>query len=458
MPLASLSHYLSLDSPTAGLYTLAKWGSLAALVLAIRTWSRGFVCREERKLAGKTYLLVGGFSSTGLSVFSSLAARGAQIIALHPTPLSPSVVQLLLVLRSSSENERLYAEECDLTSVRSIRDFVLRWKKDAREGLVGDLEARLDGIVFCDGEGAGAPSSLAIGAEQAWALDTGDERLSEYRLSRLTGRHALVQLLMPILLRSAATSTSPLRLINTVSPYYSAIAPGSFRPGDLDYLAPDAPPFPRSQPWLAEGQVALASVLLWRELQRRVSTAASASAAAPSPSADAPPKLSDLPLPSTPLLALSVCPGLTRASLRAHIAPSLATPLRLIVFIACHPLIWLFAKSADEAAQGVLGALLGDVEGSSADNGSSEGKKADGEDTTGRMRVRGGALYREGIEVRIPALDSVDPSVGAELWDSETKLVERLLLAAAEQDKKGKAAAASPNGGTPASTERRKDV
>lgn len=59
---------------------------------------------------------------------------------------------------------------------------------------------------------------------------------------------------------------------------------------------------------------------------------------------------------------------------------------------------------------------------------------------------------------RIPALDSVDPSVGAELWDSETKLVERLLLAAAEQDKKGKAAAASPNGGTPASTERRKDV
>ena len=97
----------------------------------------------------------GGFSGAGLEVLQFLAAQGAQVIALHPDPTSASVVQLLMLLRSTSSNERIYVEECDLSSIDSIKGFIQKWQKDAKSGMVQDLEARIDGIIFCDGEGAG---------------------------------------------------------------------------------------------------------------------------------------------------------------------------------------------------------------------------------------------------------------------------------------------------------------
>lgn len=38
-------------------WTLTKWFSALSLVWGLRTWSRGYVCREEKELAGKTYIL-----------------------------------------------------------------------------------------------------------------------------------------------------------------------------------------------------------------------------------------------------------------------------------------------------------------------------------------------------------------------------------------------------------------
>ncbi|KAL7338766.1 RNA binding protein [Rhodotorula toruloides] len=214
MPLASLVHWLSSTPTSSTLSTLALWGSLAALVVGLRAWSKGYVCKEERGLAGKTFLLTGGFSGVGLAVFQHLAAAGAQVIVLTPDPSSPSTIQLLLLLRSSTSNERLYAEECDLDSPASIKRFVEGWKKDAREGMVKDLEARIDGIVFCD-----------EGGTMEWREKAGRV---------LTGRHMLVQLLMPVLLRSAATSTSPIRIVNTLdSPFYAAVTPDTFDPPSL---------------------------------------------------------------------------------------------------------------------------------------------------------------------------------------------------------------------------------
>ncbi|EGU11104.1 RNA binding protein [Rhodotorula toruloides ATCC 204091] len=214
MPLASLVHCLSFTPASSTLSTLAFWGSLAALVVGLRAWSKGYVCKEERGLAGKTFLLTGGFSGIGLAVFQHLAASGAQVIVLTADPSSPSTIQLLLLLRSSTSNERLYAEECDLASAASIKRFVQGWKKDAREGMVKDLEARIDGIVFCD--------------------EAGETRWQEKARKLLTGRHMLVQLLMPVLLRSAATSTSPIRIVNTLdSPFYAAVTPDTFDPASF---------------------------------------------------------------------------------------------------------------------------------------------------------------------------------------------------------------------------------
>lgn len=70
MPLASLVHWLSTAPVSSTLATLAVWGSLAALVVGLRTWSKGYVCQEERGLAGKTFLL------TVRSLHSSQLERG----------------------------------------------------------------------------------------------------------------------------------------------------------------------------------------------------------------------------------------------------------------------------------------------------------------------------------------------------------------------------------------------
>jgi len=292
--------------------------------------------------------------------------------------------------------------------------------------MMGEHEVRLDGVVFLEGDAPGSSaadtSALALGAAQNWAAQRAapDERLSRHRMRRLTGRHALVQLLLPVLVQSASTSTSPLRIISTVSPLYAIAAaqPTKFRPDDLDYTLKPAhggdaqqqqqQRYPSGAPWEAEGRIALAAVLLWRELQARLASLATAK---PGPTST-----SSTTTSAAPILAVSVCPGLTRASLFATLAPSVRrAPMRLALAIVCTPLVWLLAKSADEAAQGVLGALLGPVEGESEAVRAAKGpegaaveqdevkggrKEVDSREGKRRMRVRGGALYREGREVR----------------------------------------------------------
>ncbi|GAA5895384.1 hypothetical protein JCM6882_006237 [Rhodosporidiobolus microsporus] len=456
MPLPLAATHLG---STEGFYTVAKWGAAAATVLAARRWAAGYRCpaAEEGELAGKTYILVGAFSSTGLSVFSTLAAHNCQIIALHPSPLSPSIVQLLLLLRSSTSNDRLYAEECDVTSLASIRAFVARWQKDARAGMVQDLETKVDGVVFCDGNGAGE-EALPYGVPAQLVEQPGGDSVERYRLEHLTGRHALVQLLLPTLLRSASTSTSPVRIVNCVNPFYSAVAPGSFFPSSIAYASSPSPtsstspasPFPSKAPWVAMARVAVASILLWSEFQQRLSSSA------PSPSSH--PLPADVPAPaapSTPILALSLSPGLTRSTLRTLLRANPSSPhfsvLGLALYVLLFPLIWAFAKSAGEAAEGVVAALVGDVEGREK----VRGKKAKGDEAEGlkekrkgedeieggkRMVVRGGALYREGVEVRLPLLASLPLTAAAEVWDNECKLVERVLVEIVKEEKERKAA------------------
>ncbi|GAA5865931.1 hypothetical protein JCM1840_006305 [Sporobolomyces johnsonii] len=449
MPLPVAIHALS--SPDA-LLTLAKWGGLPAAVLVVRSWAKGYVCREDRNLAGKTFILTGCFSGTGLSVLQSLADRGAQIIALHPSPTSASVVQLLMLVRSVSSNERIYVEECDLSSVSSIKTFVQSWQRDAKSGMVQDIEARVDGIVFCEGDGAGE-ESMGYGVGVTYARQVADaDKLERRHATHLTGRHALVQLLLPTLLRSASTSTSPIRIVNQVSPFYAAVTPSTFHPLDLDYTSPERP-YPSKAPWLAEGQVALASVLLWREFQSRIRLASSSQPSSTAPPPSAPPSAAAAPT-SSPILALSVCPGLTRSSIRQTLRASPShpyfSPAGLALYLLIWPLVWLFAKSAGEAAEGIMGALMGNTEGEQkrgkgkkvkGPDGKEEDVKKEGEDGKDgvrRMTVKGGALYREGLEVRITMLEALDPSVAVQLWDAESKRVERLLSAAVKAEKETK--------------------
>ncbi|KAL8790982.1 MAG: hypothetical protein Q9195_006127 [Heterodermia aff. obscurata] len=85
----------------------------------------------------------GGTSGVGAAVAHSLAARGAQIILLtHHAQSDPFLVDYIDDLRTSTNNELIYAEQVDLASLQSIRLFATKWVDNAPP-------RRLDMVILC---------------------------------------------------------------------------------------------------------------------------------------------------------------------------------------------------------------------------------------------------------------------------------------------------------------------
>ncbi|SCZ97587.1 BZ3500_MvSof-1268-A1-R1_Chr4-3g07272 [Microbotryum saponariae] len=396
------------------------------VVFGLRNWARGFINEAERDLHGKTYLLVvryasptliftswrraqktrgqGCFSGPGLSLLQALAARGAQIVALHPDPMDAEVTQLILLLRSAARNERIYADQCDMLSIASVQRFAAQWSKNGKSGMVQDLEAKIDGVVFSDGLGSGlsaAPTSQEIHQVQ------------------VRSRLAMIQFLLPVLLKSSRNSTSGVRIVSQVSPLYSAALDHSTTLS-LNCILPDerasAPATDNvfyGSSWRTQGRSALAAILLVQELHTRFATR------------------------NPNLLFISVCPGFTRSFLHASIGNIRrgGWPLRLLAY----PFIWVFAKSASEASQILLTALLADVRKPEVIDPAAppdEGAvcRATKSEIPPVVILRGGTLVREGREVRIMGLDSRN-LLGSNLWAHENLAIDAELKLAAERKK-----------------------
>ena len=72
-----------------------------------------------------------------------LATRGAQVVLLtHYTPSDPFLVDFIDDLRASTNNELIYAEQVDLSSLHSIRVFATKWVDNAPP-------RRLDMVILC---------------------------------------------------------------------------------------------------------------------------------------------------------------------------------------------------------------------------------------------------------------------------------------------------------------------
>ncbi|CAD6592150.1 MAG: hypothetical protein ASARMPRED_006052 [Alectoria sarmentosa] len=85
----------------------------------------------------------GGTSGVGAAVAQNLATRGAQIILLtHHASSDPFLVDYIDDLRGSTNNELIYAEQMDLSSLQSIRVFATKWVDNAPP-------RRLDMIILC---------------------------------------------------------------------------------------------------------------------------------------------------------------------------------------------------------------------------------------------------------------------------------------------------------------------
>ncbi|KAJ3553769.1 hypothetical protein NM688_g3440 [Phlebia brevispora] len=386
-------------------------------VIAIATFvvtyafAQGRVTNRERDLHARTIMITGGFSPLGMTLISSLASRGAHIIAVSQYPLShPQVTLLIPALRTETKNENIFAEYADLSSPKSIREFCTRF-------LTGD-DQRLDAIILAhEYQGRGSFSQSAV-----------QESKREYGA---LASFLITTLLLPALL--VAPVERDIRVINVVNPFYAAAIP-SFTSSLLSSLSPEAEPHPATRSvFVSEGHRALRTVVFARHLQRILNAlpnrAPTLDPQGP-PGADMPKTQTNppqaektdkksAPVPSN-IISVSVCPGITRAETlsalfgceRTH-DPEGYSRKGLLMYWILFPLIWLFAKSSGMGMQSVLHVLflptpfkralahayasvdatLAAQEKAAASNESKDEKKIVGDMFT--EVVKPGALYRE---------------------------------------------------------------
>lgn len=110
----------------------------------------------------------GGTSGIGAEVARDLATRGAQIILLtHYAPNDPFLVDYIEDLRTACNNELVYAEQVDLSSLHSIRLFATKWVDNAPP-------RRLDMIVLCANVMTpwwGRKRTTVDGLEEEWMVN-----------------------------------------------------------------------------------------------------------------------------------------------------------------------------------------------------------------------------------------------------------------------------------------------
>lgn len=183
----------------------------------------------------------GGFTPLGLTLLQELARRGAHIIALSPEPiLSTRIATIIEVLRSTTSNENIFAEECDLTSPVAIREFCSQFSK---------TKGRLDGIVF-------AHEYSHIGSLLPTRSNSVKDELE--RQTRSLATFLFTTQLLELLL--VAPTERDIRIVNIINPFYAAAAT-NFTPS-TDSL-PKKPSI-----FLQEGRRSLQTAILTRHLQR----------------------------------------------------------------------------------------------------------------------------------------------------------------------------------------------
>jgi hypothetical protein len=228
----------------------------------------------------------------GLTLIQDLAQRGAHIVALSPDAIdSPNVDTLITLLRSTTNNEHIFAEQCDIASPKSVRSFCSRF-------LVG-TDKRLDALVF-------AHEYQHIGS----LLSPRCQWEAAEREERSLATFLMVTLLLPALL--VAPVERDIRIINVVNPFYAAAS------RDLSFGAPPSNASTTSKhrhksAILLEGARALRSAIFIRHLQR-VLDALPSTAQVP-PTSD---KSSAIPVISpkaqkSNIVAVSVSPGIGRS-------------------------------------------------------------------------------------------------------------------------------------------------
>ncbi|KAF5356462.1 hypothetical protein D9757_012467 [Collybiopsis confluens] len=312
-----------------------------ATIFALRAFSQGRATTRERDLHARIILVTGGFTPFGSTILQELAQRGAHIIALSSDPIdSPRVALLVDVLRSTTSNEQIFAEQCNLLSPASIHAFCKRF--------LSGHEKRLDALLF-------AHEYSHIGAFPSFATNSRARDNAEREQLSLAS-FLLTTLLLPALL--TAPTERDIRIINVVNRFYAAATSSS------DFyasLASDKLPAPNST-FLAEGTRSLRTIILTRHLQRILDALPTAQIPKTESNASAIPVVNSDTQKSN-IIAVTVSPGISRADtiarmLNADWTLSGYSKIGVILYIIILPILHLFTKSSVAAVQSVLHALF----------------------------------------------------------------------------------------------------
>ncbi|KAL2438381.1 putative oxidoreductase C19A8.06 [Exophiala dermatitidis] len=149
-------------------WTVGKAAAVIGVVALLKIYFEGAKCRSERVMHGKVVMVTGGTSGIGAAVVQELASRGAQIIILtHHAPSDPFLVDYIEDLRTLTNNELIYAEQVDLSSLHSIRLFATKWVDNAPP-------RRLDMVILCASVMTpyfGTSQTTVDGLEAEWEIN-----------------------------------------------------------------------------------------------------------------------------------------------------------------------------------------------------------------------------------------------------------------------------------------------
>ncbi|KAK6085641.1 oxidoreductase C19A8.06 [Seiridium cupressi] len=137
-------------------------------IYSIKAYSTGTANDAERDMHGRVVMITGGTSGIGAATARDLAERGAQIVLLTRLPPSDAfLADFVGEMRDSTNNEMIYAEQVDLSSLHSIRQFATKW-------IDNSPPRRLDMIILCAATltpPGGERRETAEGIEETWMVN-----------------------------------------------------------------------------------------------------------------------------------------------------------------------------------------------------------------------------------------------------------------------------------------------
>ncbi|KAI5815499.1 hypothetical protein BZA77DRAFT_344959 [Pyronema omphalodes] len=291
-----------------------KYGPWLLLLAVLKLYFRGSQNRNERVMHSKVALVTGGTSGIGRAIVEDLATRGCQIILLVKDHTDLFTCDFIDDLRERTQNQFIYAETCDLSSLHSVRKFATKF-------IDNSPPRRLD-LVVCAAGIMAPPFGKRETTKDGVELHVGVNYFAHF---------LLLSLLEPLLKAQPAD-----RDVRVLLATCAAHIIGELDMEDLQFLRRG---YPSRAPWKCYGASKTALMAFGCELQRRLAGYERKDGE------------------KVNCRVYNVDPGLARTP-GARRWLSLGSLWGLLVYLIMWPFWWLVLKSPQSAAQTFLAAAM----------------------------------------------------------------------------------------------------